>query len=137
MLTGSIVFFMVALRAASRAIRAADPGPGGAYLPSPLAAAAAASYFPLCSHPVAHRGRVALLASSEDTTKFVLILSLLTLVMCLDLLTMLFARCILRSFAIIVLQVPSGRCSPLRPAGRPVSSVHAARTAVLESVIPG
>jgi multiple antibiotic resistance protein len=104
-LTGGIVFFMVALRQLleqyepPRAPALAEPLPA-----SPLAAACRL-VFPIVLTPYGIAAVIALLASSEDTTRTAVILGLLVFVMCLDLLAMLFARFILRGFAIIILQV--------------------------------
>jgi multiple antibiotic resistance protein len=130
MLTGGIVFFMVAIRQLLEQYEPPRPPAPAEPLPASPLAAACRLVFPIVLTPYGIAAVIALLASSEDTARTVLILGLLTLVMCLDWLAMLFARFILRGFAIIVLQVIGGGAR--RPAGRPVSSVHAARTAVLE-----
>jgi multiple antibiotic resistance protein len=105
MLTGGIVFFMVALRQLLEQYEPPRlPAPAEPLPASPLAAACRL-VFPIVLTPYGIAAVIALLASSEDTARTVLILGLLTLVMCLDLLAMLFARFILRGFAIIVLQV--------------------------------
>jgi multiple antibiotic resistance protein len=104
-LTGGIVFFMVALRQLleqyepPHALAPAEPLPA-----SPLAAACRL-VFPIVLTPYGVAAVIALLASSEETARTVMILGLLVLVMCLDLLAMLFARFILRGVAIIILQV--------------------------------
>jgi len=105
MLTGGIVFFMVALRQLleqyepPRPLVPADPLPA-----SPLAAACRL-VFPIVLTPYGIAAVIALLASSEDTERTLVILGLLVFVMCLDLLAMLYARVILRGLAIIILQV--------------------------------
>jgi multiple antibiotic resistance protein len=105
MLTGGIVFFMVALRQLLEQYEPPHlPVPAEPPPTSPLAAACRL-VFPIVLTPYGIAAVIALLASSEDAARTVLILSLLVLVMCLDLLAMLYARFILRGFAIIVLQV--------------------------------
>ena len=105
MLTGGIVFFMVALRQLLEQYEPPRPPVSAETLPTSPLAAACRLVFPIVLTPYGIAAVIALLASSEDTARTVLILGLLTLVMCLDLLAMLFARFILRGFAIIVLQV--------------------------------
>jgi multiple antibiotic resistance protein len=105
MLTGGIVFFMVALKQLleqyepPHAAAPAEPPPA-----APLAAACRL-VFPIVLTPYGIAAVIALLAASEDAARTAMILGLLVFVMCLDLLAMLFARYILRGFAIIVLQV--------------------------------
>lgn len=105
MLTGGIVFFMVALRQLLEQYEPPHlPAPSEPLPISPLAAACRL-VFPIVLTPYGIAAVIALLASSDDTARTALILGLLVLVMCLDLLAMLYARFILRGFAIIVLQV--------------------------------
>jgi multiple antibiotic resistance protein len=104
-LTGGIVFFMVALRQLLEQYEAPRvPAPLEPLPASPLAAACRI-VFPIVLTPYGIAAVIALLASSEDTSRTTLILGLLVFVMGLDLLAMLFARSILRGFAIIILQV--------------------------------
>jgi multiple antibiotic resistance protein len=105
MLTGGIVFFVVALRQLLEQYEPPHPLAAAEPLPASPLAAACRLVFPIVLTPYGIAAVIALLASSEDTARTVLILGLLTLVMCLDLLAMLFARVILRGFAIIILQV--------------------------------
>ena len=105
MLTGGIVFFMVAIRQLLEQYEPPRPPAPAEPLPASPLAAACRLVFPIVLTPYGIAAVIALLASSEDTARTVLILGLLTLVMCLDWLAMLFARFILRGFAIIVLQV--------------------------------
>ena len=105
MLTGGIVFFMVALRQLLEQYEPPRlPEPAEPLPTSPLAAACRL-VFPIVLTPYGIAAVIALLASSDDPARTFLILGLLVLVMCLDLLAMLYARFILRGFAIIVLQV--------------------------------
>jgi multiple antibiotic resistance protein len=104
-LTGGIVFFIVALRQLLEQYEPPSvPAPAEPLPDSPLAAACRI-VFPIVLTPYGIAVVIALLASSEDATRTSMILGLLLFVMCLDLLAMLFARYILRGFAIIILQV--------------------------------
>jgi multiple antibiotic resistance protein len=106
MLSGGIVFFMVALGQLLQQYQ--PPGRAVPAEPLPASAFAAASrlVFPIVLTPYGIAGVIALLAESRaDTQRTLVILGLLVFVMGLDLLAMLFARFILRGFAIIVLQV--------------------------------
>src|SRR5580704_1714669 len=105
MLTGGIVFFMVALRQLLEQYQPPHDQTPAEPLPASPVAAACRLVFPIVLTPYGIAAVIALLASSEDTARTVMILALLMLVMCLDLLAMLFARFILRGLAIIVLQV--------------------------------
>jgi multiple antibiotic resistance protein len=105
MLTGGIVFFMVAIRQLLEQYEPPHPAAAVEPLPASPLAAACRLVFPIVLTPYGIAAVIALLASSEDTTRTAVILWLLVFVMCLDLLAMLFARYILRGFAIIILQV--------------------------------
>jgi multiple antibiotic resistance protein len=104
-LTGGIVFFMVALRQLLEQYEPARVQAPAEPLPASPLAAACRLVFPIVLTPYGIAAVIALLASSEDTTRTAVILGLLVLVMFLDLLAMMFARYILRGFAIIILQV--------------------------------
>jgi multiple antibiotic resistance protein len=104
-LTGGIVFFMVALRQLLEQYQPPHDQTPAEPLPASPVAAACRLVFPIVLTPYGIAAVIALLASSEDTARTVMILALLMLVMCFDLLAMLFARFILRGLAIIVLQV--------------------------------
>jgi multiple antibiotic resistance protein len=105
MLTGGIVFFMVALRQLLEQYEPPHVTAPAEPLPASPLAAACRLVFPIVLTPYGIAAVIALLAASEDSARTGLILGLLVLVMCLDLLAMLFARFILRGFVIIILQV--------------------------------
>jgi multiple antibiotic resistance protein len=105
MLTGGIIFFIVALRQLLEQYEPSRPwGPAEPLPASPLAAASRL-VFPIVLTPYGIAAVIALLAASEDTKRTLVILGLLVFVMCLDLLAMIFARFILRGLTIIILQV--------------------------------
>jgi multiple antibiotic resistance protein len=105
MLTGGIIFFIVALRQLLEQYEPPRTSGSAEALPASPLAAACRLVFPIVLTPYGVAAVIALLAASENTERTLVILGLLVFVMCLDLLAMIFARFILRGLTIIVLQV--------------------------------
>jgi small neutral amino acid transporter SnatA (MarC family) len=103
-LTAGIVFFMVALRQLLEQYEPAHAAPPEPLPASPIAAASRL-VFPMVLTPYGIAAVIALLASSPEGGRTVMILVLALLVMALDLLAMLFARRILVWFMAVILQV--------------------------------
>jgi multiple antibiotic resistance protein len=104
-LASGIVFFVVALKQLLEQYEPPHVHVPVEPLPAAPLAAASRLVFPLVLTPYGIAAVIALLAASDNTARTAMILALLVFVMCLDLLAMLFARYILRGFALIVLQV--------------------------------
>jgi multiple antibiotic resistance protein len=105
MLTGGIVFFLVALRQLLEQYEHVHTAPPPEALPASPLAAATRLVFPMVLTPYGIVAVITLLTTSADTQRTVMILGLVLVVMVLDLLAMLLARRILVGFAVIILQV--------------------------------
>ena len=104
MLTGGIVFFLVALRQLLEQYEPVHTAPPEALPASPVAAATRL-VFPMVLTPYGVVAVITLLTTSADTERTVMILGLVLVVMVLDLLAMLLARRIVVGFAVVILQV--------------------------------
>ncbi|HEY6360812.1 MAG TPA: MarC family protein [Vicinamibacterales bacterium] len=103
-LTGGVVFFLVALRQLLEQYEPAHAVPPETLPASPIRAAVH-FVFPMVLTPYGIAAVIALLASSLEAERTVMILELVLLVMVLDLLAMLLARRILVGLTVVILQV--------------------------------
>lgn len=103
-LTGGIVFFLVALRQLLDQYEPARDAVAPTLPASPFAVASRL-VFPMVLTPYGIAAVIALVAGSDDVSRTVTILGLVSMVMLLDLVAMWFAPRIIVGFAIVVLQV--------------------------------
>lgn len=104
MLSGGIIFFLIAIRQLMEQYEPARRVPAEALPPSPMAAAVRI-VFPVVLTPYGIAAVIALLARSAGAARTATIVGVLVLVMVLDLLAMLFARRILVGLVPLVLQI--------------------------------